>query len=334
MSVQSYNVYEGLTSVDYVSTVNIVGTYNNGPTNSGIGSYLNIPSNTFSVDLNQVKVGDSLLLIGQTNPNENGIYICIETDGIYSFSIIQRREDFHSVEQMRAGQYISCGSGEINPGSIFTLIDPLPNTIGIDPIIFNSSSPNSKTININQSILSDVEQPPLDYVLLQNLTANVTVPIEDPNVRLIGESTLMNVNGMTHGVLIADANQLKMTGTVSVTDGIIAVSANNLDLTEANLNGAQIGINLIELNGIQTPTDIHGLSMQIFLNFSGLTVPTFTSYIGDANYLFKTDAASSYIATAGTGVGQAGDTTHCNAQNVLKVNINGSDKFIPMFDTN
>ncbi len=185
MGIQNYNVYEGLTAVDYVSTINVSGTYYNGTLNNGIDSFLSIPSGVFSIDSNQIKTGDTILLAGQTNQNENGIYICIQTDDIYSFSVIQRRPDFHSVEQMRAGQYISCGKGATNAGLIFTLADPIPNLVGVDPILFVCPTPN--------------------------------------------------------------------------------------------------------LN-----------------NF----------------------------AVAGTSAGQAGDTAHCNAQNVLKVTVNGTDKFIPLFDTN
>lgn len=334
MSIQHYNVYEGLTAVDYVSSANLEGTYYNGALGNGVGAFIRIPLNTFYVDLNKIYVGDDILLVNQTNSNENGIYTCIETQGIYNFSIIQRRPDFQSVEQMREGQYVSCGRGAINAGAIFTLISPLPNVIGIDPLTFNSSSPNEKTVTIDQGMLGNIDQPSSGLVLLDNLSANVTVPLTDPTSKLIGSSTLMTVNGITNGVLVGNANQIILSGTVSVTDGIVAVSANNLDLTNATVDGAQIGSQILEITGLGTATDISGLTIQVLLNSSGVTIPTFQRYIGDSDYLFTSEDAVSYVVTAGTGAGQAGDPTHCNAQKALKIRINGSDQFIGLFDTN
>src|SRR5690348_618746 len=109
MALQEYNMSFALTAVDVVSDVNLVGTYNNGPLNNGVESFLTIPLNVFSIDSKRIEIGTEILLSGQTNKNENGIYICIQTGGIYSFSVIKRRNDFHSVEQIRAGQYISVG---------------------------------------------------------------------------------------------------------------------------------------------------------------------------------------------------------------------------------
>jgi hypothetical protein len=133
MSFQNYNVYDGLTSVRLVQVGSQAGTYYNGPLNNGVGATFTSASSTFTIDGLVVQVGDSVLLQNQANAQNCGIYICVEPN------ILQRRPDFQSVEQMRAGQFVTVGDGNAQAGSIYTLINPLPSLIGIDPINFVKS---------------------------------------------------------------------------------------------------------------------------------------------------------------------------------------------------
>jgi hypothetical protein len=43
-----------------------------------------------------------------------------------------------SREQMKAGLYVSVGAGSVNAGNFYSLVEPLPNNIGVDAIVFNA----------------------------------------------------------------------------------------------------------------------------------------------------------------------------------------------------
>jgi hypothetical protein len=51
---------------------------------------------------------------------------------------LQRAFDMQSREQMKAGLYVSVGAGSVNAGNFYSLVEPLPNNIGVDAIVFNA----------------------------------------------------------------------------------------------------------------------------------------------------------------------------------------------------
>jgi hypothetical protein len=124
-----------LTPVRLASTSNISGTYYNGPNNNGVGATLTVAASSLTVDSVAAAVGDRLLLQTQTNTYEQGIYVVYS---IGSTVVLQRASDFQSIEQMKAGQYVSVGAGSVNAGNFYSLVEPLPNVIGVDAIVFNA----------------------------------------------------------------------------------------------------------------------------------------------------------------------------------------------------
>lgn len=132
---QQFNIYPGLTPVRVVSTSNIAGTYNNGPSNNGVGATLTIAASSLTVDSVVCNVGDRVLLQTQTNTNEQGIYV---VNSIGSTVVLQRSADQQSIEQMKAGQYVSVAAGSVNAGNFYSLVEPLPATLGVDALVFNA----------------------------------------------------------------------------------------------------------------------------------------------------------------------------------------------------
>lgn len=124
-----------LTPVRLVSTSNIAGTYYNGPNNNGVGATLTVAASSLTVDSVVVAVGDRILLQTQTATYQQGIYIVYS---IGSTVVLQRAEDQQSLEQLKAGQYVAVGAGSVNAGNFFTLVEPLPQAIGVDAIVFNA----------------------------------------------------------------------------------------------------------------------------------------------------------------------------------------------------
>jgi hypothetical protein len=124
-----------LTPVRLVSTSNIAGTYYNGPNNNGVGATLTIAASSLTVDSVVAAVGDRILLHTQTNTYEQGIYVVKSID---STVVLERSDDQQSLEQLKAGEYVPVGAGSVNAGNFFTLVEPLPQTIGVDAMVFNA----------------------------------------------------------------------------------------------------------------------------------------------------------------------------------------------------
>lgn len=124
-----------LTPVRLASTSNVSGTYYNGPNNNGVGATLTVAASSLTIDSVACAVGDRVLLQTQTNTYEQGIYV---VSSIGSTVVLQRAEDQQSREQMKAGQYVSVGAGSVSAGNFYSLVEPLPNHIGVDAIVFNA----------------------------------------------------------------------------------------------------------------------------------------------------------------------------------------------------
>lgn len=124
-----------LTPVRLASTSNIAGTYYNGPNNNGVGATLTVAASSLTVDSVVTAVGDRILLQTQTNTYEQGIYV---VESIGSTVVLQRADDQQNVEQLKAGEYVAVGAGSVNAGNFYTLVEPLPQTIGVDAITFNA----------------------------------------------------------------------------------------------------------------------------------------------------------------------------------------------------
>lgn len=135
MSFQQFIVSPWLTPVRLVSVANIAGTYNNGPNNNGVGATLTIAASSLTIDSVACAVGDRVLLQTQTNTYEQGVYVVLS---IGSTVVLQRSADQQSIEQMKAGQYVSVAAGSIRAGNFYSLVEPLPAHLGVDAVVFNA----------------------------------------------------------------------------------------------------------------------------------------------------------------------------------------------------
>lgn len=124
-----------LTPVRLVSTSNIAGTYYNGPNNNGVGATLTVAASSLTIDSVVCAVGDRVLLHTQTATYQQGIYV---VKSIGSTVVLERADDQQSLEQLKAGEYVAVGAGSVNAGNFYTLVEPLPQVIGVDAIVFNA----------------------------------------------------------------------------------------------------------------------------------------------------------------------------------------------------
>lgn len=131
-------LFNDLTPARLVSTGNVAGAYYNGPSNNGVGATLTVSANSLTIDGVAVQYQDRVLLQNQTNALENGIYI---VSLVASTVVLTRAFDQQNIEQLKGGQFVFVRNGVANAGSVWCLISPLPNVIGVDPFIYVSASP-------------------------------------------------------------------------------------------------------------------------------------------------------------------------------------------------
>ena len=136
MSFQQFNVYPGLSPVRVVATSNQSGTYFNGPTNNGVGATFTYATGALTIDSVAIVAGDSVLFVGQSSANQNGIYICTQTGATGVAAILQRRNDMQDIEQLLKGMYVSVAAGTVNAGAMYAVVEPLPAQFGISNLVF------------------------------------------------------------------------------------------------------------------------------------------------------------------------------------------------------
>lgn len=127
------------------SNFNLNGSYFNGATNNGVGATLTNAGSLARLQIDSVELsdGDRVLLISQTNQATNGIYDVINQGSVVSAWILKRSADFQCKEQIRAGYFCTVEAGTINEGSVYTVVEPIVNIVGVDPIIFRSADQDS-----------------------------------------------------------------------------------------------------------------------------------------------------------------------------------------------
>ena len=87
--------------VDAASTVNFVSTYNNGV--AGVGATLTATSvGAVTIDGVAVTLGQDYLFKNQTNPAENGIYICTTLGDVSTAAIFTRAVTYDTPEKINA----------------------------------------------------------------------------------------------------------------------------------------------------------------------------------------------------------------------------------------
>lgn len=133
-------LYSLITPVRLVAIANVAGTYANGPANNGVGATLTVAASSLTIDSVVVEAGDRVLLSAQSSAFQNGIYI---VKAIASTVILQRADDQQTIEQLKFGQFTTVGAGTVNQGAAFTLVQPLPQVIGVDSFLWVATSVNS-----------------------------------------------------------------------------------------------------------------------------------------------------------------------------------------------
>ena len=113
-----YRREQQISSVRVARNSNLAGTYNNGPSNNGIGATLTIAASSLTIDGVAMAVNDRILLIAQTSALQNGIYY---VESIGATVVLKRAPDFQSIEQMKPGYYVPVAAGTEFNGPLFCI---------------------------------------------------------------------------------------------------------------------------------------------------------------------------------------------------------------------
>ena len=267
-------LYAGLTPVRLVSVANISGTYSNGPANNGVGATLTIAASSLTIDSVAAAVGDRILLQTQTNTFEQGIYV---VQSIGSTVVLERSTDFQAREQMKGGQYVSVAAGSLRAGNFYSLVEPLPNNIGVDAIVFNadpsaggvSFSGGASTANA-LAVFSDTA----GNIKAASTTATLAQPLSITGSLAYGATPVNQVDPASCTISGAAGATNTCTVTIQLKDGsgnnitysspfrVYASSASNgLTLASAASTGFSVASGGLSLaNGSAVTTQISGMT--------------------------------------------------------------------------
>lgn len=240
-------LYNVITPVRVVATTNVAGSYSNGPSNNGVGATLTVAASSLTIDSVAVAVGDRVLLQSQSTAYQNGIYI---VKAIASTVILQRSDDMQNIEQLKAGQFTIVGAGTVHQGAAYSLVEPIPQVIGVDDFFWVASSVNSGGLtdtlpsgqlfvgnasNVATAVVmsGDATMANTGALTIANLAVNAaklaadavtTVKILDANVTLaklaagIAPAAVIKFFGQTTTAGGAAAEAITVTGAVAATD--------------------------------------------------------------------------------------------------------------------
>ena len=218
-----------LTPVRLVSISNIAGTYYNGPNNDGVGATLTIAASSLTIDSVVCAVGDRVLLHTQTTTYQQGIYVVLS---IGATVVLQRAADQQCIEQFKAGQNCAVGAGSVSAGNFYTVVEPLPQVIGVDAIVFNSD-PSSGDVSFSGGASTANALPVFSDTSGNIKAATTTVTLAQP-LNITGALTASGAISSTAGNITSGSS-----GDAGTFVSFPATAANGtLILAAANAGGA------------------------------------------------------------------------------------------------
>ncbi len=316
MAFQQYNIYPGLTPVRLVSTSNISGTYFNGALNNGVGATLTIAASSLTIDSVVCVVGDRVLLQTQTNTNETGIYVVLS---IGSTVVLQRAADMQSIEQIRAGQFVSVGAGSVEAGNIFSIVEPLPAHFGIDALVvnadpsaagvaFSGGASTANAIPVFSNTSGDIKAATTTATLGQSLSVTGTVTGSTGVVATTGDvvATAGKIQGLN---LVYGATPVPQVDPASCTIAGVAGAANHCTITIQLKDGSGTNMARVVPFKVYLATDSTGLTLQsaastgYSVSSGGVKDPTGSTTITQGIAAFSSATGGCVIDLLDTGKG-------------------------------
>lgn len=148
-----------------------------------------------------------------------------------------------------------------------------------------------------------------------------------------GEANLVSASG---GFVYGVQGKIIPTGTLSGSVWAAAVFG-QLDVSAATINAGQVATLWGDWGATgATATSMSGARMVALTNTTANVLNAIIYSYGSATNLLELSHSGTpaFYLAAGTSAGSAGDATKCAAQQVLRITVNGSSVYIPVFTQN
>lgn len=154
---------------------------------------------------------------------------------------------------------------------------------------------------------------------------------------LVGVRGSVTLVGASGGFLYGTQGKIIASGTLSGSSWTAGVFG-QLDISAATVNAGQTACLWGDYGTTSgTISDATGMRGVAMTNTTAAVLNAQDYRYGNATYLLELAGAGgtlNYYAAAGTSGGSAGDATHCAAQKVIAIEVNGVAAYIPVFTQN
>jgi len=271
------DTYGGIT---VTTLTNGTGLTQNAVSNPGVGATLtNAGANAaIVIDSIALSTNDRVLVFGQTNGFENGVYIVSDIGGVSSAWVLTRSSDMDtyapaSPNAMTKGDYVFVEQGATQAGASYVLTSPSGEIIiGTDDVVFTEfSKAGSYTAGNGISIVGTLISANVDGIttdivggnIVVKASANLTTPnLGDATFSSLTWNTLSNGNVTANNLSIGNIANIGLDLTVGGN-----IQANGTISSNANVSG----LNLTTSGNVQASGNV--LANNITAN-TLLTVPT------------------------------------------------------------
>ncbi len=293
-----FNRYEQLTSCRVASASNLTVSYYNGPNNNGIGATLTNAGSqaALSIDSITLNINDRVLVSAQTTGLQNGIYVVQALGSSSSNWVMVRAQDFQSGAQLATGMFCPIEAGAIGAGAFYTLVEPLPTSIGVSNVVFQGHGATSDVSFVgtpvvnNLPVVVDLFGNIGDSGIASNEVLQSSFASPDVNANIVIATT----GSLTNTQIIAGSALFTPTG--SKTYRIVSLILNVTTSFSGGSNNSALIIDIGSTDIITaTNTAIKATAQSYQLGQSGFTWTGANANITAANPLkLKADASSDY----------------------------------------
>lgn len=216
-----------------------------------------------------------------------------------------------------------------NVSQLFTLTITT-SAITLVPAYITPSNSAGQTIQSSETSAT----PGTVRALTGKITNTATTMTSGNIVGIRGEVDCVGASG---GFIYGAQGKVIATGTFSGSSWTAGLFG-QFDISAATVNAGQLAAIWGDWGTTgATATDLTGCRGIAFTNTTSNVLNAQDYRYGNATYLLELAGAGgtlNYYAAAGTSSGSAGNSTHCAAQQVIKIEINGAAAYIPVFTQN
>ena len=193
-------------SVDFASTANVAGTYNN-----GAGTITASSNGALSMDGGSPSNGQRVLLKDQSSNVQNGIYVVTNSGGAGSQYVLTRAADADAASEITGGAFFFVEQGSANADNGYVTTHNGTPTLGTDAITFEQFS-GAGQISAGSALTKSGN------------TLNVAV--DDSSIEINSDALRVKASGITNAMLAGSIDlTAKVTGALPVGNGGTGLSS-------------------------------------------------------------------------------------------------------------